>query len=149
MIRRPPRSTQPTTLFPYTTLFRSTGQRLWEINIAGIETPWVAGEWLFVVTDDAKVLCIARNSGRIRWQTQLTRYKDAKKRNKPIGWSGPVLAGGRLIIVNTLGQIVNIGLEDGKIGTTTKLGDTIYQAPVVADNTLLVLTDEGRLVAYR
>jgi hypothetical protein len=27
MIRRPPRSTQPTTLFPYTTLFRSLGQR--------------------------------------------------------------------------------------------------------------------------
>jgi electron transfer flavoprotein alpha subunit len=26
MIRRPPRSTQPTTLFPYTTLFRSVGQ---------------------------------------------------------------------------------------------------------------------------
>jgi hypothetical protein len=25
MIRRPPRSTQPTTLFPYTTLFRSLG----------------------------------------------------------------------------------------------------------------------------
>jgi hypothetical protein len=25
MIRRPPRSTQPTTLFPYTTLFRSAG----------------------------------------------------------------------------------------------------------------------------
>jgi hypothetical protein len=24
MIRRPPRSTQPTTLFPYTTLFRSS-----------------------------------------------------------------------------------------------------------------------------
>jgi acetoacetyl-CoA reductase len=26
MIRRPPRSTQPTTLFPYTTLFRSLAQ---------------------------------------------------------------------------------------------------------------------------
>ncbi|ATE63511.1 PQQ-like beta-propeller repeat protein [Rhizorhabdus dicambivorans] len=126
-----------------------TGQRLWEINLAGIETPWVAGEWVFAVTDDAKIVCIARNSGRIRWQTQLTRYKDAKKRNKPIGWSGPVLAGGRLIIVNTLGQIVNIGLEDGKIGTITKLGDTIYQAPIVADNTLLVMTDKGKLVAYR
>lgn len=126
-----------------------TGQRLWELNIAGIETPWVAGEWLFVVTDDAKIVCIARNSGRIRWQTQLTRYKDAKKRNKPIGWSGPVLAGGRLLITNTQGQIVNISIEDGKIGSITKLGDTIYQAPVVADNTLLVLTDKGKLVAYR
>jgi hypothetical protein len=30
MIRRPPRSTQPTTLFPYTTLFRS-GQRLGDL----------------------------------------------------------------------------------------------------------------------
>jgi hypothetical protein len=28
MIRRPPRSTQPTTLFPYTTLFRSPGSLL-------------------------------------------------------------------------------------------------------------------------
>ncbi|MBD3762152.1 PQQ-binding-like beta-propeller repeat protein [Sphingomonadaceae bacterium G21617-S1] len=126
-----------------------TGQRLWELNIAGIETPWVAGEWLFVVTDDAKIMCIARNSGRIRWQTQLSRYKDVKKRNKPIGWSGPVLAGGRLIVTNTLGQIVNVSIDDGKIGTITKLGDTIYQAPVVADNTLLVLTDKGKLVAYR
>ena len=35
-----------------------TGQRQWELNIAGISTPWVAGDWMFVVTDDAKLLCI-------------------------------------------------------------------------------------------
>jgi magnesium transporter len=29
MIRRPPRSTQPTTLFPYTTLFRSFFRDAW------------------------------------------------------------------------------------------------------------------------
>ena len=28
----------------------ATGQRLWEQNFAGISTPWVAGDWLFVVT---------------------------------------------------------------------------------------------------
>ncbi|WP_347269635.1 PQQ-like beta-propeller repeat protein [Rhizorhabdus histidinilytica] len=126
-----------------------TGQRLWELNIAGIETPWVAGEWLFLVTDDAKLLCIARNSGRIRWQTQLTRWKNEKKKSKPIGWSGPVLAGGRLILTNTEGQVVNVAVDTGRVGTITKLGDTIYAAPVVADNTLLVLTDKGKLVAYR
>jgi hypothetical protein len=32
----------------------NTGQRLWEINIAGISTPWVVGEWIFVVTDQAQ-----------------------------------------------------------------------------------------------
>ena len=29
----------------------NTGQRIWEINVAGISTPWVAGDWIFVVTD--------------------------------------------------------------------------------------------------
>ena len=36
-----------------------TGQRMWELNIAGISTPWVAGDWVFVVTDDAKLICVA------------------------------------------------------------------------------------------
>src|SRR3546814_10262721 len=53
-----------------------TGQRLWEINAAGISTPWVAGEWLFVVTDDAQLLCIARATGKIRWISQLKHYEN-------------------------------------------------------------------------
>src|SRR3546814_10972681 len=31
----------------------ATGQRVWEVNIAGISTPWAAGEWVYVVTSDA------------------------------------------------------------------------------------------------
>jgi outer membrane protein assembly factor BamB len=30
-----------------------SGQRLWELNVSGISTPWVAGDWIFVVTQDA------------------------------------------------------------------------------------------------
>lgn len=126
-----------------------TGQRLWELNIAGTETPWVAGEWVFVVTDDAKLLCIARSSGRIRWITQLPHYKKPKDRKGPISWSGPILAGGRLILTSTTGEILNVAVADGKIGAGVKVGSKIYQAPIVADGTLLVLTDAGRLVAYR
>jgi len=126
-----------------------TGQRLWELNVAGIETPWVAGEWVFVVTDDAKLLCIARNSGKIRWLTQLPRYKNEKKRKKPIGWSGPVLAGGRLILVATDGSLLNVAVADGRIGNGVRLGRTIYATPVVAENTLFVMTDDGRIVAYK
>jgi len=126
-----------------------TGQRLWELNIAGIETPWVAGEWLFVVTDDAKLLCIARNSGKVRWLTSLPRWKKDEKRKGPISWSGPILAGGRLLLASTRGDLVNVAVADGTIGSITHLGDRVYAAPIVADNTLIVLTDGGHLVAYR
>lgn len=126
-----------------------TGQRLWELNVAGIETPWLAGEWLFLVTEDAEILCIARNSGKIRWITKLPRWKDSKKRKNAISWAGPILAGGRLILASTRGDLVNVAIADGRIGSSTRTGGTVYQAPIVAEKTLLVLTDEGKLIAYR
>ena len=43
-----------------------TGQRVWEINVAGISTPWVAGDWIFVVTDQAQLLALSRTNGHIR-----------------------------------------------------------------------------------
>jgi nitrite reductase/ring-hydroxylating ferredoxin subunit len=53
MIRRPPRSTQPTTLFPYTTLFRSFAIR-WQGRVRAylnqcahipVELDWQPGEF--------------------------------------------------------------------------------------------------------
>lgn len=73
-----------------------TGQRLWELSLAGISTPAVAGEWIFTLTDDARLLAIARTTGRVRWVTQLERWRNPKKETGPIFWTGPVLANNRL-----------------------------------------------------
>lgn len=126
-----------------------TGQRLWEINVAGISTPWVAGEWLFVVTDDARLLCIARGSGKVRWATQLQRYHTEKKKKGPITWTGPVLAGDRLIVANSEGQLVNVSPTDGAVQSKTKAGGAVLLPPIVAGNTLFVFDNDGRLTAWR
>ena len=126
-----------------------TGQRLWELNAAGIATPWVAGEWLFVVTDEAKLLCVARATGRIRWISQLQRYRKEKKKQDPISWTGPVLAGGRLILVSSEGDLVYANPVDGSVLSTQEAGSGISLSPVVANNMLYILDDKGRLTAYR
>lgn len=126
-----------------------TGQRLWEINVGGISTPWVAGEWVFVVTDDARLLCIARGSGKVRWATQLPRYRKEKKKKDPITWTGPVLAGDRLIVASSEGQLVNVSPADGAVQTTTKAGGPVLLPPIVAEGTLFILTNDGRLTAWR
>jgi outer membrane protein assembly factor BamB len=126
-----------------------TGQRLWELNAAGISTPWVAGEWLFVVTDEAKLLCIARATGRIRWISQLQRYRKEKKKQDPISWTGPVLAGGRLVLVSSEGDLVYANPVDGSVLSTQEAGSGISLSPVVANNMLYILDDDGRLTAYR
>lgn len=126
-----------------------TGQRLWEINVAGISTPWVVGEWLFVVTDEAKLLCLSRVSGKVRWLTQLPRYRNEKKKQNPISWRGPVLAGGRLVLVSNEGVLANVSPTDGAIQSQRELKASVTLPPVVANNTLYVLDDRGRLTAWR
>lgn len=127
----------------------ATGNRMWEQNIAGISTPWVAGEWLFVVTDDARLLCLSRTSGKVRWISQLKLYKNAKKPKNPYNWVGPVLAGGKLILGNTRGELVFVSPADGSISSTINLKDPISLQPVVVNNTLYILDDKGRLTAFR
>ena len=127
----------------------TTGQRQWELNIAGISTPWVAGDWLFVVTDNARLMCIARGSGKIRWINQLPQFERAKAKKGQIDYSGPVLAGGRLIVTGSNGVIVNVNPANGSFQSQTRVGSGISLPPVVAGETLYVYADDGRLHAFR
>lgn len=127
----------------------NTGQRLWELSIAGISTPWVAGEWVFAVTDDARLLCIGRTTGKVRWITQLDRWRKAKSKKGPISWTGPVLGGGRLILASTEGKLVNVDPATGNVLTSTKAGGPVYLPPVIANETLYIMTEEGRITAWR
>jgi outer membrane protein assembly factor BamB len=126
-----------------------TGQRLWEVNLSGISTPWISGEWLFVVTDDARLVCLSRGNGKVRWVSQLQRFEDEKDKKGQITWTGPVLAGERLVLANSQGQLVNVAPGDGKVQSVTKADGPVFLPPVVAGNTLYILTNEGRLSAWR
>jgi len=127
----------------------ATGNPIWEQNIAGISSPWAAGEWLFVVTDDARLMCLSRGNGKARWIVQLKHYKNPKKPKNPVSWEGPVLAGGRLILGNSRGEIVSVSPKDGAVLSTMETKSPISLQPVVANNMLFILDDKGRLTAYR
>lgn len=128
----------------------TTGRRVWEENLAGISTPWLAGEWLFVVTDQARLVCLARGSGKVRWITDLGGFTNMKKRKgRVVNWVGPVLAGGHLIVLNSLGQMVMVSPTDGSIESRSNAGKSFTQPPIVAKQTLYLLDDKGRITAYR
>jgi outer membrane protein assembly factor BamB len=126
-----------------------TGQRIWELNLAGISTPAVGGEWVFTLTDDAQILAIARNSGKVRWLTDLGKFRNMKKKKNEIFWVGPILAGDRLWVANSQGQLQWVNPADGTLNAFSELDSAISLAPVVANQTLYVLDDGGRITAYR
>ena len=126
-----------------------TGQRIWELNVAGISTPAIAGEWIFALTDDAKLLAIAPASGKVRWMTQLQRYRDEEDKEGAIFWTGPVLAGGNLWIASTAGQIYKVSIGEGSASLFMDLETPVSLPPVVANDTLYLLDDGGTIHAFR
>ncbi len=125
-----------------------SGQRQWEVNVAGISTPWVVGEWVFAITDDAKVIAVSRTTGKIRWISQQQQFRK-KNKTGPLSYSGPVLAGNRLVVTGDGGQLLFVDPRNGAWLGGTSVGATISLPPVVANSTLFVLDDSGRLHAFR
>ncbi len=126
-----------------------TGQRIWEIRVAGISTPAIAGEWIFALTDDARLLAIARATGKIRWMTQLQRFRDEKDKEGQIFWTGPVLAGNNLWAASTRGEIYKVSIGEGSASLYRDIKTSVSLAPIVAGNTMYILDDDGKIHAFR
>ena len=126
-----------------------SGRRLWERDVASSESPWLAGEWLFVVSQDAQVAALRREDGAVAWATQLDPYENMEKKKDLIRWIGPVLAGNRLVVVGTNSKMVTLNPVTGEVVDTRDLDDRASVSPVVAGGTLYVVTDNATLTAYR
>ena len=126
-----------------------TGQRIWELNLAGISTPALAGEWIFTLTDDARLMAIQRATGKVRWITQLDRWKDEKDKRGAIFWTGPVLANNRLWIASSEGVVLSADAATGTTAPFTELKAGVSLPPVMANQTLYMLDDDGNIRAWR
>ncbi len=126
-----------------------TGIRVWDKTIGGVETPWAAGDFLYVLTNVAELVCLSRRDGRIRWIRSLPRYEDEEDKEDPIFWVGPLLAGDRLIVAGSTGDMISVSPYDGSVLGIVELSDGVAITPVVADDTLYVLTEDADLIAFR
>lgn len=125
------------------------GARVWDKRLSGIEMPWIAGDWLFMVSVRGELLALERETGRIRWVRELARWEDPEDRDGPIVWQGPVLAGDRLILLGSHGKAVSVSPYNGEVLGAIDIPGSPAVPPVVADETLYILTDGATLAAYR
>ena len=128
---------------------RRRGARVWENELSSAETPWIGGDFIYVVTPTARVVAVARDTGKIRWATQIARFDDPEDREDPIRWQAPVLAGDRLILAGSHGLAVALSPYTGDFLGRLELPDGAAVPPVVANETLYVLTNDGSLIALR
>jgi len=127
----------------------NTGERVWSRDLGGIQTPWAAGDFLYVLTIDSRLICLQRKDGKVKWIHQLPPWEDEVNKDGAIVWTGPVLVSDRLIVVSSNGRAYSISPYTGALLGKTQIPDGAYIPPVVANDTLYLLTNTAQLVALR
>jgi len=127
-----------------------TGDRQWSRDLGGIQTPWVAGDYVYVITLESQLMCLTRKEGKVKWIHQLPRWVDPTDTSSdPIVWSGPVLVSDRLVVVSSDGYAQSISPYTGQFLARMEIPDKAYIAPVVANDTLYILTNDADLMALK
>jgi outer membrane protein assembly factor BamB len=127
--------------------------------VVGVTAPLPAGDVVFAVSKTGQLLCASRDTGQIYWIRDLNQGFKPHKRGGIFGffgqeatrpiWSTPLLVGGRLILVGSSGDLVAVDPMTGDVKKRVDLGAPALLSPIVAGDTLYVLTDAAQLIALR
>ena len=126
------------------------GIRAWDADLTAVDTPWLAGDFIYLVTERNEAVCLFRRDGRIRWVTQLPLTDDPEGDDgNAVTWRGPILAGDQLIVTNSKNEALTLSPYTGERLSSIPLPDPAAATPIVADGTIYFLTEEAELLAFR
>jgi len=136
-----------------------TGQARWSLPVVGITTPLPAGDVVYVVSTDGKLICASRESGQIYWVHDLNAgYVPRKKGGlwgigahtvpKPL-WTNPILVNNRLILASSGGEVDALNGKTGELERKVSLGVPLLIGPIAAGNMIYLVSDNAQLIALR
>ncbi len=126
-----------------------SGQLMWHADFGGIRSPAFSGGFLFVLTNDNKLVAVQQNDGRVAWVHQLPRYVNEKEAKEKILWAGPILVNDKLLLSSSNGKALFVHVKDGSKAYEFDLEGETTLSPIAVQKSLLFLTDSAKLTAYR
>lgn len=125
----------------------ATGNGVWDVEAGGYHTPWIAGEYLFVISSARELMAVNRRTGHVKWITDLKQQQDGKDVTPYL--NDPILLNGQVAVVCDNGVMRLFGAADGKEAASVDVADGVRVAPVVAGGVLYLLSSNATLSAYR
>ena len=129
-----------------------SGERIWTATEGAVSPVWPTGGSVFLVNDLNQLVRLDASDGSVIWRVQLPEFFDTgtfRSKRTVFAHYGPVLAGGRLIVASSDGQVREFSPTSGALIGATALDGGAASNPVVAGGTLYVVTKAGQLVAFR
>jgi len=133
----------------FVSIDQTTGQRIWTRDIGGGKDPWIAGNMIFFISSNSELVALGRDSGTLAWVKPLSSYSSSKSIENSLEWNGPILAGNRLILTSSGEDLVEVSPVDGTLIKKIDLGFHVAVPPVIAGETLYLVSEDGTLSAWK
>ncbi|MBQ7659817.1 MAG: PQQ-binding-like beta-propeller repeat protein [Alphaproteobacteria bacterium] len=124
-----------------------SGDVLWKAPIGGTNTPLVDSQSVFVLSDNLELFALDKKTGDVLYKKELLREFSHKKRRNLIA-SGPVMFNSELYITTSLGTIYVFDAKTGVQKQTIDISSPIAFAPIAAQKTMIITTDNAKLIAF-
>jgi outer membrane protein assembly factor BamB len=129
----------------------ASGSEIWSAREAAYGAVLPVGGSVFLISDEAKLVRLDAATGAPIWSVDMPYFEATKdKRRAAItAHFGPVLAGGRLVVVSGDGVIRLFNPVDGSLVGTTDLPGGAAAPPALAGGVMYVVSGNGQLHAFR
>lgn len=128
---------------------KRNGNIIWQAEVSSAETPWVAGNSVYVLSADYKLMAFNLSTGELLWVEDIQKFRDRQDREGLITWTGPLMAGGRLMIVGSHGRVKEFNPKNGSELAEWDMKKEVRIPPIVAGGALYMLAEDGSLLAFR
>ncbi len=128
-----------------------TGESVWNVDAGGLSPVWVAGGSVFLVSEENRLMRLDAATGGAIWAQELPYFTHERiaRRKAIFAHYGPVLAGGHLLLASSDGLLRRFDPVSGDLAGTIALSSGAARNPVIAGETLYVVTQDGQLHAFR
>jgi outer membrane protein assembly factor BamB len=129
----------------------ASGAEKWSAREAAYGAVLPVGGAVFLISDEAKLVRLDASTGQAIWSVDMPYFESARERRRAAitAHYGPVLAGGRLVVVSGDGLIRMFNPVDGAVVGRADLPGGAAAAPAFAAGVMYVVSGNGQLHAFR
>ncbi len=113
------------------------GKFIWKKRLASITDFWIASDFIFLIDNDDKLICLSQKTGDVKYVSQLEKYRNENNPKSKNIYNGIIMAGGKLILANQR-EVLVANPQDGTVEQTIYLRQKSFHTPIVINGKIIL-----------
>ncbi len=140
-----------------------SGMPVWTRQLGSSETPVQGSNVLFTLTNDGRVVCLMKETGKVKWIRKLPKmelkFQDdelpdletmdvSQDATGSLTWHSPLLVNYNLFVFGSDGTVLSFNPTTGSLRSSFKLKHNYPIGAIIVNGKMIVVTQTGQIMAY-